>query len=177
MMLTFLAISGSLRAASATTVWLKAIAALAPNNIRVTFYEGLAALPHFNPDLDIDPVPPTVADLRRQLREADAIIISSPEYAHGVPGSLKNALDWIVSSGEFMDKPTAIITAARARYVRAALIETLSVMMAKLSEETSPSLASTTNQIDLATALANPDWVAALTQCLSILSAQANATA
>ncbi len=176
-MLTFLAISGSLRAASATTVWLKAIAALAPNDIHVVIYYGLATLPHFNPDLDIDPAPSTVADFRRQLREADAVIISSPEYAHGVPGSLKNALDWIVGSGEFMDKPTAVITASRARFARAALIETLTVMMAKLSDETSPTLASTTNQFDLAVALGTPNWVAALTQCLTTLAAQVNAKA
>lgn len=176
-MLTFLAISGSLRAASATTVWLRAIAALASSDIRISLYDGLASLPHFNPDLDIDPAPPTVVDFRRQLREADAILISSPEYAHGVPGSLKNALDWIVSSGEFMDKPTAIITAARARFVRASLIETLTVMMAQLSDDTCPTLASTTNQFDLASALATPDWVAALTRCLNALTTQANAKA
>jgi NAD(P)H-dependent FMN reductase len=77
-------------------------------------YEGLAGLPHFNPDDDEDggPVPPAVADLRARVIAADGWVISSPEYAHGVPGSLKNALDWLVSCPELPGKPVLLLNAS-----------------------------------------------------------------
>ena len=101
-----LAISGSLRSASANTAVLRAAVALAPDDVAIALYDGLAELPHFNPDLDGDVAPPSVADFRRQLAAADGILISSPEYAHGMPGVLKNALDWLVRSMliRFVDK-------------------------------------------------------------------------
>lgn len=95
-----LAISGSLRVASTHSRLVRALALVAPVDFRVSIYEGLAGLPHFNPDLDTDPPDPAVGAFRDRLRDADAVVISSPEYAHGVPGSLKNALDWVVGSGE-----------------------------------------------------------------------------
>lgn len=95
-----LAISGSLRAASSNTILLNAAAALAPENVEVVVYRGLGDLPHFNPHLDKGPVPPAVTDFRTQLGKSSGVIISSPEYAHGVPGVLKNGLDWLVASGE-----------------------------------------------------------------------------
>ncbi len=69
-------------------------------------------MPHFNPDLDTEEPPGTVKDLRRRLKESDGVLICTPEYVFGVPGALKNAIDWAVSSGEFSDKPTALITAS-----------------------------------------------------------------
>ncbi|BAU28539.1 NAD(P)H-dependent FMN reductase [Aneurinibacillus soli] len=108
-----LAISGSLRSNSSNTALVRAIANLSPKNIDFTIYNGLGDLPHFNPDIDIDDhEPPAVKDLRTQLKEADGVLICTPEYGNGVPGVLKNALDWIVSSGEFMNKPTAVISAS-----------------------------------------------------------------
>lgn len=175
-MLHFLAISGSLRLASSNTVWLKVAAQMAPDNIHITVYEGLGDLPHFNPDLDNDTPPPAVVDFRQRLRAADAVLISSPEYAHGVPGVLKNALDWIVSSGEFTDKPTALICASRATYTRSSLLETLTVMMAKFSDETSPILKTTTNKWDIETVLATPELAEALKGCLIALASVADAT-
>ena len=87
---------------------------LAPKGMEVTIYEGLASLPHFNPDDDEEGTtpPPAVAALRALLGAADGILISTPEYAHGVPGSLKNALDWLVSDGALVDKPIALISAS-----------------------------------------------------------------
>ena len=70
-------------------------------------YDRLGELPHFNPDLDDDDCRTIVTDWRDRLKECDGVLFCTPEYAHGVPGVLKNALDWIVSSGEFMYKPTA----------------------------------------------------------------------
>jgi NAD(P)H-dependent FMN reductase len=107
-----LAISGSLRAASSNGAVLKAAAMLAPPDMHLVPYGGLACLPHFNPDHDIDPAPGPVLTLRREIGLADGLLIASPEYAHGVPGSLKNALDWLVSSLEFPDKPVALINAS-----------------------------------------------------------------
>ena len=91
-----LAISGSLRAASSNTTVLHALAALAPDGMLITLYDQLDSLPYFNPDLDHegDTPPASVADLRTQVGRADGLVICSPAYAHGVPGVLKNALDW-----------------------------------------------------------------------------------
>ena len=135
-MMQILAISGSLRAASINTVLLKAAARLAPADVEVIVYGGLGGLPHFNPDLDKDPAVPAVADFRSKLRKSAAVIFSSPEYAHGVPGVLKNALDWLVASGELYEKPVALFNASpRSTCAQASLLETLMVMMAKVVPE------------------------------------------
>ncbi|HEX5438020.1 MAG TPA: NADPH-dependent FMN reductase [Gemmatimonadaceae bacterium] len=132
-----LAISGSLRAASSNTLLVRAAIAQAPSGVTVVPYDGLAELPHFNPDLDgalDDPaLPSPVRALRAQVSVADALLISSPEYAHGVPGSLKNALDWLVGGSEMPDKPVALVTTStRATYAQASLAETLRTMSARV---------------------------------------------
>jgi NAD(P)H-dependent FMN reductase len=133
-----LAISGSLRSASSNSVLLRVAAILAPEEFQIFLYEGLGDLPHFNPDFDGDEPCASVADFRNRLREADGVLISTPEYAHGVPGVLKNALDWLVRSGEFVDKPVCIINhLPRGEWALASLKEILTVMMACLIEETS----------------------------------------
>src|SRR5262245_12108706 len=100
-----LAIAGSLRTTSSNAALLRAAARVAPAGTELAYYDGLAALPHFSPDLDVEPIPPPVAALRAQIGAVDALAICSPEYAHGMPGSLKNALDWLVSAFEPIDKP------------------------------------------------------------------------
>ena len=133
-----LAISGSLRAASTNTTLLKAAAALAPEDVMFNLYDGLGDLPHFNPDLDEDPPHAAVAEFRFQLGKSAGVIFSSPEYAHGVPGVLKNALDWVVASGELYEKPVALFSASpRAGYAQASLVETLTVMSARVVPEAS----------------------------------------
>src|ERR1700682_2784588 len=107
-----LAISGSLRAASSNMALLQAACLLARPPLIVELYDGLALLPHFNPDLDTDAAAPPVSDLRARIRAADGLLISSPEYARGVPGSLKNALDWLVSAEDFAGKPVALFNAS-----------------------------------------------------------------
>jgi NAD(P)H-dependent FMN reductase len=135
------AISGSLRAGSSNASLLRAAAALAPAGMEVTLYEAIGELPHFNPDIDGEgDVPPAaVAHLRALLSEADGVIVSSPEYAHGVPGALKNALDWLVSSGELVDKPVVLVNASPngGRWAQASLLETLTVMSARVLVEAS----------------------------------------
>jgi NAD(P)H-dependent FMN reductase len=136
-----IAISGSLRAQSSNTALLRAAARVAPDGIHVVMYEGLGDLPHFNPDLDEEgsPPPPRVRELRELLIGADAILISSPEYAHGVPGAFKNLLDWLVSTGELVDKPVALLNASPAggEYAQNAILETLRTMNWRVVEEAS----------------------------------------
>jgi chromate reductase len=131
-----LAISGSLRAASTNTTLLKVAAALAPKDVSLSVFCGLGNLPHFNPDLDKGPPHAAVAEFRWQLGKSAGVIFSSPEYAHGVPGALKNALDWVIASGELYEKPVALFSASpRAGYAQASLVETLTVMSARIVPE------------------------------------------
>lgn len=124
-----LAIPGSLRATSSNAAMLRAAAHVVPD-LELTLYGGLGELPHFSPDLDVDPIPPPVAALRAQIGAADALAISSPEYAHGMPGSLKNALDWLVSSIEAIGKPVLLISGSPggAAHSHAQLLEVLRTM-------------------------------------------------
>jgi NAD(P)H-dependent FMN reductase len=110
-----LLISGSLRARSTTTAVLRTAQLVAPPAITSTLYDGLAALPHFNQDDDRDPLPPPVAELRAQVRAADALLFSAPEYAGALPGSFKNLLDWLIGDAEprsIYEKPVAWINAS-----------------------------------------------------------------
>jgi putative hydrolase of the HAD superfamily len=123
------AISGSLRKGSSNTALLEAIAAAMPDGHTMALFDGLADLPAFNPDFDTDGTPEVVTQFRAQIRSADAVAISSPEYAHGVVGSLKNALDWLVGNGELYQKPLAFVhVSTRGQISQAALRETLTVM-------------------------------------------------
>src|SRR5687768_3855814 len=108
------AISGSLRSASSNGVLLRAAARIAPEDVSIVLYDGLGRLPHFNPDDDREGAEPPaeVGELRRLLIKADGVLISSPEYAHGVPGVLKNMLDWLVSTGELSGKRVALLNAS-----------------------------------------------------------------
>ena len=131
-MTRILAISGSLRSRSSNTSLLEAAALLAPEGVEITIYRGLGNLPHFNPDLEgLESDAPL--QYRRQLQDADGVLISSPEYAHGVPGVMKNALDWVVGSGELVNKPVALLNASlRSTHAHASLLETLTVMSARV---------------------------------------------
>jgi NAD(P)H-dependent FMN reductase len=108
---------------------------LVPAGTETVLYEGVGALPHFNPDIDQegDVPPPAVAEFRALLRSADGFIISVPEYAHGLPGAFKNAIDWVVSSGELARKPVLVLNASAAgHYAQANLVETLTVIEAQV---------------------------------------------
>jgi chromate reductase len=107
-----LAISGSLSAASSNTALVRALRHGAAPDDEITVFGGLDDIPHFSPERDRAPVPPAVEELRARVVAADALIIATPEYAGGMPGSLKNALDWLVGSGELHAKPVVVISAA-----------------------------------------------------------------
>jgi NAD(P)H-dependent FMN reductase len=126
-----LAISGSTRQTSTNHGLIKAITDISKHDLDISLY-NISNLPQFNPDNDNESVVNEVADFREQLNNADGVIICTPEYAHGVPGALKNAIDWTVSSSQFSHKPTMLITASTdGRYGHQALLETLKTIEAK----------------------------------------------
>lgn len=132
-----LAISGSTRDRSTNLNLIHAIAELASDAFDVAVYQGLMSLPPFNPDNDGESAGEAVADLRDQLNKADGVLICTPEYAMGVPGTLKNAIDWTVSSADFYHKPTALITASSVgEKGHASLLETLKVIDANITDAT-----------------------------------------
>ena len=107
-----LAVSGSLSSTSSNSALLALAArALRPPD-RLVVYEALDDLPHFSPDRDRDPVPASVTRWRDAIGTADVVVIATPEYAGGMPGTLKNALDWLVGSGELYGKPAVVVSAA-----------------------------------------------------------------
>jgi chromate reductase, NAD(P)H dehydrogenase (quinone) len=168
--LTILAVSGSLRSTSSNTACLQAIGLLAPPGVTLVLFDGLGGLPHFNPDLDGDEKPAPVAAFRALVERADGLLISSPEYARGVPGSLKNGLDWLVSGPEFPGKPVALInTSPRATHAQASLALTLTTMSARLVEKaalTLPLLGKAWTAQDIAS---DPEFAASLRRALRAL--------
>lgn len=124
-----LAINGSTRKQSTNHLLIEAIAKLSTNLFAIEHYNGLMQLPHFNPDDDRENVHQAVADFRKGVSQADGVIICTPEYAAGVPGTLKNALDWCVSTMVFSKKPVALITASSmGERGHASLLETLRII-------------------------------------------------
>ncbi|MEO7175788.1 MAG: NADPH-dependent FMN reductase [Saprospiraceae bacterium] len=131
------AISGSTRRASSNLNLIKAIAEQASETFAVNIFEGLSDLPHFNPDLDNENVDPQITEFRKLLSEADGVLICTPEYAIGVPGTLKNAIDWTVSSMEFSNKPVALITASLSgEKAHKSLLGTLLIIEARMTTDT-----------------------------------------
>ncbi|HEV8286153.1 MAG TPA: NAD(P)H-dependent oxidoreductase [Chitinophagaceae bacterium] len=131
-----LAISGSTRQRSTNLNLINAIIELFSEELDIKIFEGLSDIPHFNPDLDNDHNPiQSVSNFRLQLKQADGILICTPEYAMGVPGTLKNAIDWTVSSMEFSHKPVALITASTAgEKGHYSLLSTLKIIEADISD-------------------------------------------
>ena len=135
--LNVLALCGSLRAASINAALLRAAARIAAPGADIEVADWLGRLPLFNPDLEAEPPLPVQA-LLLAVAHADAILIATPEYAHGVSGTIKNTLDWLVSFEPFIHKPVAIINASpRAHHADDALRETLRTMSAGLVGERS----------------------------------------
>ncbi len=138
--MNILAIPGSLRAGSINAAFCQVIAACAEPPTTVEVFSGLAQIPLFNPDLEPSP-PVPVMRLREKIAEADALVIASPEYAHGISGVMKNALDWLVSFEGTVGKPIALInTSPRAHHARDSLREVLTTMSTCLIEEASLSI-------------------------------------
>jgi NAD(P)H-dependent FMN reductase len=165
-------ISGSLRSRSSNTEALKAAALVPPASVTVTVYDGLADLPAFNPDLDTPGamVPASVQDFRARIGAADAVFICSPEYAHGVPGSLKNALDWLVSSSEMLFKPIGLLNVSpRSTHAYASLAETLRTMSTVIVEDASIELPLSENRLDAAAIAARAEFAEPLRRAIAAL--------
>lgn len=166
-----LAVSGSLRRVSANTALVEAVARLAPPHVDVRIFRELPSIPPFNPDLDSEPPPDPIGRFRSVLAGCDGLLISSPEYAHGVPGVLKNALDWVVASGELIDKPVAVINAsARAMHAWTALVEILTTMSARVIREASSTIPLDGTRLDAAGLAADPQLAASLRASLDALA-------
>jgi NAD(P)H-dependent FMN reductase len=166
-LIRLLAISGSLRAVSSNTMLLRAAAALAPEGMQVSLYTDLGALPHFNPDLE-GAEPPVVKDFGAKVGAADGIIFSTPEYAHGVPGVLKNALDWLVGGFDFLNKPVALFNASpRSTYAIASLTEILTIMSGRIIPEASITVPLRELHLDEAAIMASPEIAGAIRKALA----------
>ncbi|PBQ34135.1 flavoprotein [Sphingobacteriaceae bacterium] len=135
--LKILAISGSLKSTSSNTTLLKALSRYKTETVAFTIFKGLDELPHFNPEKEEGT--DAVKHFKELVKKADGVIISTPEYAFGVPGSLKNALDWTVSSGEFNEKPVIAISASPmyegGLKAMTSLLLTLSALGTKMDEK------------------------------------------
>ena len=128
-----LAVSGSLRANSSNAVILEIIEKMVPPEVEFFIYKGLGGLPQFD---DAEQVPIAVSVWRKHIQDADAVLICTPEYAFGVPGSLKNALDWTVGSGELVNKPLALITASTGgEKAHASFLQIFTALSAKIPED------------------------------------------
>lgn len=127
-----LALSGSLRSASTNTAMLHAFSEYAPEGITVEVFDRMGDLPLFSPDLEAD-TPDSVFRLAGRVAECDGILISCPEYAHGIPGAFKNALDWLVSRFEIPGKSVMLVHAStRSAYLREHLREVLKTISCRV---------------------------------------------
>jgi NAD(P)H-dependent FMN reductase len=166
-----LGISGSLRGASSNTALVRAAVRLAPAGVELSIYCELGQIPPFNPDLDTEAAPRTVSRFRAALHSSDALLIASPEYAHGLSGVLKNALDWVVSSGELIDKPIAVINAsARATHAHAALCETLATMSGQVVTDASITIPLAGTAFNADGHLSDPHLSTSLTSAIQALA-------
>lgn len=107
-----LAICGSTRTRSANLSIIQYVRELLDDKVEMEIYNGLSALPHFNPDLDKEKAPDIVEVLRDKISDADGVLICTPEYVFSLPGALKNVIEWCVSTTVFSEKPVALITAS-----------------------------------------------------------------
>jgi NAD(P)H-dependent FMN reductase len=173
-----LGVSGSLRRGSVNASILRAAAKVAPSGVDLVAYERLGELPHFNPDLDGEDAvaPGAVAEFRAQLNDAAAILLCSPEYAHGAPGVLKNALDWLVSVVPLIGKPVAVIVASPSggEHAQSQLVHTLMVMSWRVIEPANLRFALGRAQLDAHGELVDENVLAELRRAIAALSAAAH---
>ena len=166
-----LALSGSLRKSSYNTAALTALERLAPASIEIE-QGGIGDLPIFNPDREGELIP-ALQTLKSALAAADGLIIASPEYAHGVSGPLKNALDWLVSGSEFPYIPIMLInTSPRAFHALEALREVLNTMSGNVIDDAHVSIQLLGSEFSADDIVANEELASALRGGLTKFSEQ-----
>lgn len=147
-----LALSGSLRHFSTNTALLRAIQNRTPTNTSITIWKSFKDFPIFSPDGEGAQTPLIIREFVQQVEMADGLIVSCPEYAHGIPGGFKNALDWLVSNEKFPGKSVMIAHAShRGEFVLSALHEVLKTMSANIIEDAFlriPLMSKTQTEID-----------------------------
>lgn len=176
------AISGSLRAESLSSALVRALPHLAPPGVEIVVFDGVGSLPHYAPAPDTNTPPAFVQAWRGALRASQAVLVCTPEYAHGMPGSLKNALDWLVSSGELGGgKPCAALSASPSfqggAHALAWLTQTLAVLGASIPAAATFSIPSVRAKLDAESHVSDPALADALRQCLQSLADAASARA
>lgn len=168
-----LGISGSLRAGSAHHAIL-AWTLHQLSDISFSIFNGIEAIPNFNPDADMPEADshPAVKAFRKAIEAADAILICTPEYAYGIPGALKNALDWTVSSGSFMDKPVGIITASGlGERAHASLLLVMEALNSHIIEQATLLIPYFKSKLDTANEVTDPDTQVQLKRLVKALAA------
>ncbi|HMI57623.1 MAG TPA: NADPH-dependent FMN reductase [Gemmatimonadaceae bacterium] len=170
--LRIVAVCGSLRTASRNRALLEAAQLLAPPGVEIALDWSLATLPHYNPDLDSldgSSLPPAAAAWRATIAGADGLLISSPEYAHGIPGVLKNALDWLVSSTDFPGMPFALLGASVRSVIAPRQLRTVLVTMnARFVSKASVTIEVPGTGADAAAIVASPELSAMLRGALAV---------
>ncbi|GEM47019.1 NADPH-dependent FMN reductase [Deinococcus cellulosilyticus] len=174
--LNILAVSGSLRKASSNSLLVQAIQHLAPAGVAIEVWDDLDALPHFNPDLDVEDAPriEAVQSWREKVKSADGVVLCTPEYAAGVPGSFKNALDWLVGSGDLADRPVAAISASpyptAGEHAHTSLMLTLGMLGARVPEGAQLKIGLINRKISPQGEIIDPELKEALKKVLFVLA-------
>ena len=159
--LKLLALSGSLRRTSYNSAAIRALQLLAAPTVKVQI-GAIDTLPLFNPDRENEAIPALV-ELKAQISDSHGLVIATPEYAHGISGPMKNALDWLVSGAEFPYKPIMLInTSPRAHHAQAALREVLTTMSGVIIEKASVSIPLLSSRLDAPGIVADTDMAGAL---------------
>ncbi|MDQ6859746.1 MAG: NAD(P)H-dependent oxidoreductase [Verrucomicrobiota bacterium] len=165
------AISGSLRSGSSNTRLLDTAARCAPSHLRIERYRAVGDLPHFNPD-NAPRDFPVVEQFIEMMRRADGVIVSTPEYAGGLPGTFKNALDWLVGSDAFVRKPFMLLKASsRALRAQLATVEILTTMSGVEISDASATIPLLGQNLDVLEILWRPDYVTAIQASLARFAA------
>jgi chromate reductase len=167
-----LTVSGSLRNGSSNSTLLEAATRIAPAEVRVAAYAELASLPAFSPDVEesAQPVAPAVSRWRSALAGADAVLFSCPEYAHGIPGAFKNALDWVVGSGELVEKRVGLLSASAAsQFAHPQIVEVLRTMSAVVVPRATVVIDLPRRGLDVDRLAADPAVASALREAIAAL--------
>jgi chromate reductase len=172
-MTSVLLVSGSTRAKSSNSALLRTAAAVTPAGVAAVYYDGLADLPHFNPDDDHEPLPPAVIKLRASIEAADAVLFCTPEYAGTLPGSMKNLLDWTVGGIEMSDKPVTWVNAAadgrRGAGAQATLATVLGYVQASVVEDACRHVPVASGAVGIDGLIADDDTRTAIADVVSVL--------